>query len=727
MSASRKVSLKTSAKAQPTKLAKPTPKSKPLPKKKPANAEPPAKKRKTVLQQPESESSEEENDSDDSGDDFEHEELEEGFQMGTAKAYSDDNTSWLTLKSKPAQLFEDDDDDDDDDEDDLAGNDEFDFDELHAAESDSGDDESDDDEDDGEKKSSKKGKVVEEEEEEEEELMEIEKKAKRRDEKNRKLLEESEKELQLNIQAEEKDEGVLQEEEKEDISLEDLHQRIREVIRILGAFNKLKEEGKTRSDYLKRLREDIAVYYNYNKYLVFLILDIFSPAEALEFFESNEVPRPITIRANTLKTRRRDLIKSLSARGVNVEELKWSKVGLQVFDSTVPIGATPEYLGGQYMLQGASSFAPVMALAPHEGERILDMCAAPGGKTTYIAALMKNTGVLMANDANKERLSALIANVHRMGVTNCIVSNLDGRRFPKVCGGFDRVLLDAPCAGLGVISRDQSVKLQKGKKDVQYCSSIQKKLILAAIDSVDAKSKTGGYIVYSTCSITVEENEAVVDFALKRRHVKLVDTGLPFGVPGFTRFKDKRFHPALSMTRRFYPHTHNMDGFFVAKLRKLSNKLPDKKEKPDADAVAEKKEKEEKAKKDKAAAEEADQTVDVSEDEEDEVKPSNGSDEESEDEEEIVEQEDDDDVDENGISPFAEMAGKTVADVKDEKQRKLKQKEDEKKAKKEARKAAAAAAVAAAAQKQSPQKKKKVQQQKKDQQQTGKKRPRPSK
>lgn len=74
---------------------------------------------------------------------------------------------------------------------------------------------------------------------------------------------------------------------------------------------------------------------------------------------------------------------------------------------------------------------------------------------------MKNTGVLMANDANKERLSALIANVHRMGVTNCIVSNLDGRRFPKVCGGFDRVLLDAPCAGLGVISRDQSVKLQK--------------------------------------------------------------------------------------------------------------------------------------------------------------------------------------------------------------------------------------------------------------------------
>ena len=128
---------------------------------------------------------------------------------------------------------------------------------------------------------------------------------------------------------------------------------------------------------------------------------------------------------------------------------------------TSPLGATPEYLAGHYMLQSASSFLPVLALDPQPNERILDMASAPGGKTTYISALMQNTGVVFANDATKARTKSLSANVHRMGCKNVIVCNYDGREFPKVIGGFDRVLLDAPCSGTGVISKDASVKVNK--------------------------------------------------------------------------------------------------------------------------------------------------------------------------------------------------------------------------------------------------------------------------
>ncbi|KAI8883264.1 NOL1/NOP2/sun family putative RNA met [Backusella circina FSU 941] len=359
-----------------------------------------------------------------------------------------------------------------------------------------------------------------------------------------------------------------------------VNQRIKDIVNVLNDFKKLRDPTKDRQEYVDRLIKDVSSYYGYSQFLAEKLFNLFSVSEAIEFFEANEVPRPVTIRTNTLKTRRRDLAQALINRGVNLEPIgKWSKVGLQVFDSQVPIGATPEYLAGHYMLQAASSFLPVMALAPQPEERVLDMASAPGGKTTYIAALQKNTGMVFANDATKDRLKSLVANIHRMGVKNAVVCNYDGREFPKVIGGFDRVLLDAPCSGTGVISKDASVKLNKTEKDFIDIPFLQKQLILAAIDSVDAKSKTGGYIVYSTCSVTVEENEAVVNYALlKRPNVKLVATTLDFGREGFVSYRGKSFHPSLKLTRRFYPHVHNMDGFYVAKFKKMDNKFPSSKD-----------------------------------------------------------------------------------------------------------------------------------------------------
>ncbi|XP_042345256.1 probable 28S rRNA (cytosine(4447)-C(5))-methyltransferase [Plectropomus leopardus] len=364
-------------------------------------------------------------------------------------------------------------------------------------------------------------------------------------------------------------EGVLP------LDLKTIYQRVKDNIDVLCNFSTKKEEGKERAEYTSLLKKDLCTYYSYNIFLIEKLMDLFPLSELVDFLEANEIHRPVTIRTNTLKTRRRDLAQALINRGVNLDPLgKWSKVGLVIYDSSVPIGATPEYLAGQYMLQGASSFLPVMALSPQEGELVLDMSSAPGGKTTYIAQLMRNTGMIVANDANADRLKSVVGNIHRLGVTNTVVCNYDGRQFPKVMGGFDRVLLDAPCSGTGVIAKDPAVKTSKDEADIQRSAHLQKELILSAIDSVNAESSSGGYLVYCTCSIMVEENEWVVDYALKKRNVKLVPTGLDFGKEGFTRFKERRFHPTMRLTRRFYPHSHNMDGFFVAKLKKFSNVIP---------------------------------------------------------------------------------------------------------------------------------------------------------
>ncbi|KAJ6007319.1 25S rRNA (cytosine(2870)-C(5))-methyltransferase [Penicillium herquei] len=352
-----------------------------------------------------------------------------------------------------------------------------------------------------------------------------------------------------------------------------LRQRITDTIRILGDLKTLGQPDKSRADYVDLVLNDICTYYGYTRYLAEKLWNLFTPMEAFAFFEANETPRPVVIRTNTLRTNRRSLAQALINRGVVLEPVgKWSKVGLQVFESAVPLGATPEYLAGHYILQAASSFLPVMALAPQPNERVLDMAAAPGGKTTYLSALMRNTGCVIANDASKPRAKGLIGNIHRLGCKNTIVTNLDARTaFPKAMGGFDRVLLDAPCTGTGVISKDAGVKTSKNERDFLAIPHMQRQLLLAAIDSVDHSSKTGGYLVYSTCSVTVEENEAVVQYVLRKRpNVKIVDTGLgDFGSPGFTNYMGKKFDAKMALTRRYFPHRENVDGFYVCKLKKI--------------------------------------------------------------------------------------------------------------------------------------------------------------
>merc|ERR1719266_1578614 len=500
-------------------------------------------------------------------DDVSEEDVEEG-----GKGFTDENAEWLKPsagKKRKLPMGDSDEDESDDeggdifnekesDDDEPGGDDNLDDDELESDSDDEDDD--DDDEDTGD-------------------TFKIEKDSKKLEKKQQKILAEADAEMKMNFAQTEK--FTLpsgQEIEKESSQAPDLQiiqARIRDVIQVLQDFKNRREEGRDRASYLDCLKRDLCSYYSYNEFMVEKFMQLFPLGELLEVLEANEVQRPVTIRTNSLKTRRRDLAQALINRGVNLDPVgKWSKVGLVVYSATVPLGATPEYLAGHYILQGASSLLPVMALAPQEGEGILDMASAPGGKTTHVAAIMKNTGVIFANDANKDRCKAVVGNLHRLGITNTVVCNHDGREIPKIMKGFDRVLLDAPCSGTGVISKDPSAKTGKDPQDIHLCSHLQKELILAAIDCLDAKSKTGGYLVYSTCSVLPEENENVVEYVLKKRHVKLVETGLDFGVDGFTKYREHRYHPTMNLCKRYYPHTHNMDGFFVAKIKKLSDQIP---------------------------------------------------------------------------------------------------------------------------------------------------------
>lgn len=502
---------------------------------------------------------------DEEDDDDEDDEEDDEPQAKKSKGFTDDNQSWLTPKGSKAasgsnvkvgklnDIFNGESDDDSDGAgDDFGDND----DEDEGSQSDSDAEDSDADDDD-------------------EERLPIEKANQKLKKKIAKQQKESELELQMNVDNQEVFEFPDFSEETEPKTLQEVHQRIKDVVHVLSDFVKYRQEDKARQDYIDLLKKDLCVYYSYNEFLMEAFMNLFPLTELLAFLEASESQRPVTIRTNNLKTRRRDLAAALINRGVNLDPIgSWSKVGLVVYSSTVPLGATPEYLAGHYMIQGASSMLPVMSLAPQENERILDMCAAPGGKSSHISSIMKNTGVLVSNDANRDRIKAIIGNFHRMGVVNAIVSNEDGIKFTKVMTGFDRVLLDAPCTGTGVIAKDPSVKASKSDVDVQKCYNLQRKLILSAIDSLSAKSSTGGYLVYSTCSVLPEENEWVIDYALKKRNVKLVPTGLEFGAEGFVNFRQHRFHPSMKLTRRYYPHTHNMDGFFVAKLKKFSDSIP---------------------------------------------------------------------------------------------------------------------------------------------------------
>ncbi len=272
-------------------------------------------------------------------------------------------------------------------------------------------------------------------------------------------------------------------------------------------------------------------------------------------------PLSPSIRANTLRINERTLVRRLTEKGIELEKISWVKHGYLVKDSPFSLGATTEYLMGYYQLQDPASMYSCEVLEPKKGEVILDMAAAPGGKTTYISQLMMNKGTIVSLELNRDRMRSLRSTITRMGAENVIAIRMDARNSGELGIIFDRILLDAPCTGTGTVFKNPEAG-KKGHSDVETCCTLQASLIKTAHGILKKK----GILVYSTCSILPEENELIIKDALNSGF-KLLN--VPYGVEAFTQVYGMHLGNKMKFAKRFYPHTHGTQGFFIAKLQKI--------------------------------------------------------------------------------------------------------------------------------------------------------------
>lgn len=271
-------------------------------------------------------------------------------------------------------------------------------------------------------------------------------------------------------------------------------------------------------------------------------------------------PLEQAIRVNTLKITERELVRRLSKKGVKLEKIPWLLCGYFVKKAPFSIGATPEYLLGHYFIQDPASQYACEVLGPKTGERVLDMAAAPGGKTTYLAELLRGTGTVVSLEINKERMKALASNTERMGLQNVITIRMNALGVKDLGMKFDRVLLDAPCTGTGTVFKNPGAAKKK-ESDVSNCTTLQKPLLEAGLSVL----KKGGTLVYSTCSVLPEENELIVSGALKRGFgLKNIEHGME----ALAKIDGKKLPDEMKKAKRFYPHIHKTQGFFVAKIQR---------------------------------------------------------------------------------------------------------------------------------------------------------------
>lgn len=261
-----------------------------------------------------------------------------------------------------------------------------------------------------------------------------------------------------------------------------------------------------------------------------------------DFIKSYDEPKTTGLRVNTLKINKEDF---LNLNLFKLSQIPWADEAFYYDETIDRPGKNALHEAGAYYLQEPSAMSVVPKVEVREGEKVLDMCAAPGGKSTYILSKLNDTGLLVSNEINPIRIKALGENLERFGAKNCIITNTDSNNLRKVFTGyFDKVVIDAPCSGQGMFRKDEVAIKDWSYAKVLECQSIQREIIRDGYDML----KNGGILVYSTCTFAKEENETVInEFIEEYESAKLIEMD------------------------RVWPHKVKGEGHFVAKIQKLED------------------------------------------------------------------------------------------------------------------------------------------------------------
>ncbi len=268
------------------------------------------------------------------------------------------------------------------------------------------------------------------------------------------------------------------------------------------------------------------------------------------------------IRINQMNNEGKNLIERLENIGTKLEKITFLQQGYWVYNPKVSVGATAEYLLGLYSIQEAAAQIPATLFSILKGKQVLDMAAAPGGKTVQMADYMQNTGAIVAIDINKRRLTALTNHLERCHVTNTVVYQLDARNAPKMGYKFDRILVDAPCSGN--FASDPIWFKNRTLQDVERNARVQREILAKAVECLNQN----GEIVYSTCSLEPEEDELNIDWAIKKMNLEVKEINCP-GKNGLTKVFGRKLDPSIERCRRFWPD--ETQGFFICKLGRHNN------------------------------------------------------------------------------------------------------------------------------------------------------------